>query len=202
DVAAVGVPDEHERFARSLDTGDHRREIVDLALDVERPGMRARSPVATPVVAGHPELVVEPPAELEHAGRAIERPVDQDDVGATGPSGGRRPDGHFTWTIRSTSAAVDASLVAEPASTTTVSPWATRSCSTAVSTANQTISSVDPYVATSTGSTPHDKVSALTVLGFGDNATSGRAGRNRAIALAVRPVFVQHRIAPASTSSA
>ena len=58
------------------------------------------------------------------------------------------------------------------------------------------------YVSTTRGSTPHESVIERTVATSGDNPMSFAPGRNRAMALAVRPLRVQHRMAVAPTPTA
>ena len=79
---------------------------------------------------------------------------------------------------------------------------ATKPCRTADSTACQTSSSVVVYVSTCSDSTPHDNASARTVARSGDRPISRAVGRNLAIARAVLPDRVQHRIASAPASVA
>ena len=74
DVAAVAVT-EHERPA----TIEQPDEVAHLLIDAERTGMRHRSPVAAPVVAQHPERVVEAAAEAQQPGRPVHRAVHERD---------------------------------------------------------------------------------------------------------------------------
>ena len=149
DVAAIAVTDDQHGTAGLGGAVDDLDEVVDLLVDPERTGVRSRSPVTTPVVPRDPKSIIEPSAELQQSGRSIERTVHKHDVLGADDTGRRRPDqtdrragGHWTCTMRSTSAAVEAARSGEPASTTTVSPSSIRPSLTAVSTANQTISSV------------------------------------------------------------
>src|SRR5680860_724979 len=168
------------------DTGEHRVQIGDVLIDPERAVAGDRPPVATAVVAGHAIPVVQPPAELQQSSGTVERTVDQRDVRSIVPARRRGPDlGQRTVTTCMTLAAVVASRSGEPASTSALSPTATRPYSSALATAAVTISELLSDASTSSGQTPHESASELTVRTLGDRATSSISGRNRAIALAV-----------------
>ena len=91
DVAAVAVADQH-----GLAPIEQPDEIADLCVHRERAIVRERSAVAATVVAQDSEVLVEAAAELQHAGRAVHRPVDHDDErivrrpGLLGPQRGSR----------------------------------------------------------------------------------------------------------------
>ena len=155
---------------------DESFEVVDVVGDRERRADIGRPAVAAPVVPDHLEPIGEPPAQPEHARRAVHRTVGEHDRRGAGRPARFRPDPghpvvhrhvhrHSTCTMRSTSVAVPTCRsdrrvllarrdrtcdrpTARPASTSTVSPCAMRPCPSAVSTANHTISSVDSYVST------------------------------------------------------
>ena len=195
---------EHARAGRPSSTRD---EVGDLVVHAERPGVRARAAVAAPVVAQH--AVARRRAGGDSLSRPAERsiePCTSTTSGASGVAG-----------LLATRSRVDASRDPHDRSTSVAAPLrpvrragehehdvavldaAVRA--RAVSTANQTISSLDVYSSTCTGSTPHD--SDERVHGRADRATarsSRRSGRKRAIARAVRPLRVQHRIAVAPAS--
>ncbi len=149
-IAAIAVTDHHDGSTASGCLFDDLDQIGDLMFHSERPRVRAGPAIAPSVVARHPISIDKPATELQQSGRSVERPVHQHHVWSPCVSCRRRPDpliadvllGHWTCTIRNTSAAVEAARVGEPASTTTVSPGTIRPRLSAVSTANQTMSSV------------------------------------------------------------
>ena len=173
DVAAVAVAEHHRRPA-----GEQADEVGDVRVHRERPRVRLRPAVAPAVVAQHAVAVVEPPGQPEHAGRAVHRAVDQHDQRAVGgiptssAARSRSLDPHDPHHV-GRGAAVRSGA---PASTTTVSPWATSPLATACSTANHTMSSVDRVLVHLDGSTPHDSASARAVRWSGDTPEQSRRG--------------------------